>query len=55
MVLGGVCIGGGLLFGIVGIPPAAMGGGALPKAKGSVMGWAAGGIVAVAAAAAVCL
>ena len=53
MVLGGACIGGGLLFGIVGGPPAAIGGGALTKAKGSVMGWVAGGTEAVAAA--VCL
>lgn len=49
-------MGGGLLLESVGRPPAAIGGGALTKAKGSVMGWVAGGIVAVAAAAgAVCL
>lgn len=57
MVLGGACIGGGLLLGIVGTPPAAIGApvaigeGAPTKAKGFVMGCAAGGIVAVAAAA----
>jgi len=41
-----------LLLGIVGRPPAAIGGGVLAKAKGSVMGWVAGGIVGGAAAAA---
>lgn len=40
---------GGLLFGIDGRPPTATGGGALTKAKGSVIGWTAGGIVAVGA------
>lgn len=50
MVLGGACMGGGLLLGIVGRPPAAIGGGALTNAKGSVMGWVVGGIEAVAAA-----
>lgn len=38
MVLGGACICGGLLLGTVGRPPADIGGGALTKANGSVMG-----------------
>lgn len=53
VVSGKACICGGVLLGIAGPPTGMGGGGALTKAKGSVIGWVTGGIDA--GAAAVCL
>lgn len=44
MFVGG---GGGVQAGIVGRPPAAIGGGALTKPNGSVIGWDEGGMAAI--------